>query len=255
MNAAADELCKTRDLVNSTWFQKAENLGLIDAESSRALRERQIQLLPIRKEDIRLPDDWLLDDPGLAERLAQEFHECMAGGFVSSVHRAIIHSIEHLAYTIRAFEQGGTFVNNKSLAESELQAEVLKILRGRTANAIEGAECGGGETDIILDDIVVVENKVRNETVDPFSVGADYSWQARRYAISICQRIVISMVAYKPASEAAILPQSARIRVLPLPGAPDENFAQIRLVVPWGHGIPSRAKQPPPKTSRKSKRR
>jgi hypothetical protein len=65
---------------------------------------------------------------------------------------------------------------------------------------------GGGETDLILPAGIVVENKVRDTTRDPFETGANYEWQVRRYSISTVTHVSVVVVAYKPADEAAILP-------------------------------------------------
>jgi len=115
-------------------------------------------------------------------------------------------------------------------------------LADRQIEFTEGQEIGGGECDIVLDDSLVVELKVRGTTRDPLNTGAAYDWQARRYRIALSSRLAATLVAYIPADEDAVLPQPARVQV----SLPDHRGGRphIRFVVPYGHGVPSSAKAP-----------
>ena len=131
----------------------------------------------------------------------------------------------------------------KTLAEKELQRFLKDHLRSREVDVQEGTEIGGGESDLVLPGPLIVENKVRENTADPFEVGQHYVWQARRYSIPISSRVSFVVLAYRPADEYTILPMSRRIAVA-IPDSGPKGHVQIRVVVPWGEGVPSSAKAP-----------
>ena len=110
---------------------------------------------------------------------------------------------------------------------------------------LEGTRLGGGETDLILSGMVVIENKVVDKTDDPFAIGENFAWQVRRYAVSVSRKVAIVIVAYKPKNELAVLPLDKRIKARSV-GKADTEFTEVRCVVPWGYSVPSRAQSPPP---------
>jgi HD domain-containing protein len=243
MNREADKASKTFDLVTPEWILKAAEQGLCSPACVAALVEHRSTLARIHPEHLRLPEDWQTSDPELAKRLADGFDRCLPAGLPATVHGAIIDAIEHLTSFIRLADQTGLWVSAPDITEKALQDELRKHLRSREVNVIEGSEVAGGETDLVLPGSVVVENKVRERTADPFETGLDYEWQARRYSVSMVSQVSFVVVAYRPASEAAILPLTQRIRVMQPLGTP-ENHAFVRVVLPWGQGVPSRAKSP-----------
>jgi hypothetical protein len=122
---------------------------------------------------------------------------------------------------------------------------IRDCLRHRGVAVREGTEIAGGETDLVARDLIVIENKVAHQPVkDPFGSGPHYAWQARRYTIPISQTVCIVILAYRPTDEASVLPLGRRIRVMP-PGSGPQDVAQVRMVIPFGHGVPHDAKAPP----------
>ena len=65
----------------------------------------------------------------------------------------------------------------------------------------------------------------------------------RRSVLCCGLTVVFVVLAYRPVDESALLPKTKRIAVRPLEGAPEE-CAEVRVVVPWGYDVPSRAKKP-----------
>ena len=243
INEAARHVSKTVSLINPEWVRTAAAAGLCSAECLAALTENAPILVPIREEDVRVPASFLAYDPSFQRRIHDEFRDAIPLGLPASMQRAVLDSIEHLAYFLQVVEQGGTFVARQSLLEKDLQQCVRDILRAKGVQVSEGAEVGGGETDLVLPGPIVLENKVRDATADPMGAGANYPWQTRRYSIAMSTRVGIVLVAYKPSSEAAILPLPDRIKVITPDNAP-ETCAQIKVVVPWGHNVPSDAHAP-----------
>jgi hypothetical protein len=107
--------------------------------------------------------------------------------------------------------------------------------------AEEGNEIAGGETDVIMPEKLIVENKVAGEVQDLSNLKPDADWQMRRYSMAYSRRIGFVIVAYKPGNEGALLAPPDRVSVHQLPGTP-EMCAVVRLLIPWGHGTPSTAK-------------
>jgi hypothetical protein len=96
---------------------------------------------------------------------------------------------------------------------------------------------------LIADGQVLIENKVADRTDEPMSESKPYPFQARRYAISLCKTVFVTVVAYSPKTEAGLLRQSDSIRVLKVEGI-DEDCVELRFAVPFGTSTPSRAKVP-----------
>jgi hypothetical protein len=208
------------------------------------LTESRTQLLRIKADDIDLPHQWIVEDPEVKNRLAQEFFESMTGGLIESLKQYVLKALEHLCYAMDAFEKNGTFVKNKKPDEKrDLQSELLNVLRARGAIVQEGTEIAGGETDIILEGNLVIENKVEGATGDPKKLKPNADWQARRYAIALNSRVTFVVVAYKPSTEKAFLSLPDRVSVYSLQGA-SELRSIVRVLVPWGYAHPSSAKAP-----------
>ena len=140
-------------------------------------------------------------------------------------------------------EQTGQFAKKSSFLEAELQQQLKAHLISRQVPVREGTEIAAGETDLLLYERVLVENKVQAESSNPFETGPNYPYQARRYSLALVRRVSFVVVAYKPKSESAILPLPERIRVSPINNVPEEH-AEVRIVIPWGYGVPSKAKHP-----------
>ena len=243
MTADASSTCKTVGRTKREWVEQTGGAGLCSAECLAALSEERPRLLQLRSDEIKLPNSWKTIDPGGAKRLAQGFRQALPGGLPASIHRATIDAIQHLAGFVQMSEEGGLFVGLESLSERELQTRLRDHLRSREVAVQEGTEVGGGETDLVLPGNLIVENKVRGTTADPFDSGSNYPWQARRYAIAMSTTVSFVVVAYKPSGEQAILPLPQRIAVAAPEGTP-EAHARLRVVIPWGHAVPSAARAP-----------
>ncbi|WP_406698383.1 hypothetical protein V5E97_05925 [Singulisphaera sp. Ch08] len=243
MTTSAEHAAKCMGVVRTEWIDQTAAAGACSAECLAALREERPRLVPIREEDVLLPDEWRTADPTLARRLAEGFQDAVPAGFPASVHNAIRDAIPSLASFLDMTEQGGTFIGLDKLSERELQSRLRDHLRSRSIRIVEGSEVGGGETDLLLPGELVIENKVAGEVAKPLDYGPNYCWQGRRYSIAVCRKVVFVVLGYRPANEEAILPLTSRLVVEPIGSGPDA-LAQVRIVVPWGHSVPSRVKAP-----------
>jgi hypothetical protein len=248
MNEDADRLAKTSGYRFSDWIRRLAEKGVCSIECREALAGPRPRLVPIREGEVRraLPESWLGSNPDLAREVAAGFEDCLPDGVLADAHGALLQTVGDLAACISSLEESGAFAKAAKLDEKrELQMRIRDCLRNRGVPVREGTEIAGGETDLVARDLIVVENKVAHQPVkDPFGSGPHYAWEARRYTIPICQTVCIVILAYRPTDEASVLPLGRRIRVMP-PGSGPHDVAQVRIVIPFGHGVPHDAKAPP----------
>ena len=244
MDEQAERAAKVVGVVRSDWVRVARDRQICSPECAEVLQGGRPRLVSFQGEDFDLPQNWLIEDPDVPNRLAQEINAHLPTGLPASFHKAVTVAIRELASFVDMIEKNGVWTTRPDLSESELQAKLREHLHSRETVVTEGSKLGGGETDLILADRVIVENKVRSEkTRDPFDVGSHYTWQSRRYSISICSRIAFVLIAYRPNDESAVLPLPSRIRALGVTEA-QEDRCEVRVVIPWGAGVPSSAKRP-----------
>lgn len=243
MDGNADRASKTSGKLRSEWFSEAAKHGICTNDCAEAFSNEIPSLIPIHRSDIDnvLPETWRTDFPKLSQNLAENFQDIIPSGLTPSVHKVLLEAISHLVNFQDTMEKGGDFVNIPELPERTFQNCLRNHLRAREADVQEGTKLGGGETDLILSGLLVIENKVVNEVDDPFLRGKKFGWQARRYSIPISKKIAIVAIAYKPKNETLILDLDKRFKVVSIGEAPS-GFAEVRCVIPWGHSVPSKAK-------------
>jgi hypothetical protein len=250
MTEQADLASKTFERVPTEWFRLAAEKNLCTGEAASQLSgEQRPALLQLVSEDFVLPDSWSKADPCLTDRLSSGFQAAFLQGVTAEVRRAILETLNHLVRFVDMAEKDGLFLKEENLQESNLQEALRRHLRSRDVEVREGERLAGGALDLLLPGNMVVENKVhRGKTANPLEAGPHYPWQARRYGQAVCQQVIFSVVAYQPTDESARLPLSQRIVVRKMEGAP-EACAEVRLVIPYGESVPSRAKAPAPPDS------
>ena len=245
MDEQADRAAKVVGSIKESWVDLARDKGLCSSECVAGLKGGRSLLVRFQPDDFEFPDDWLSEDPGVCDRIAEGFNTHLPTGLAASFNKAVLATFRDLATFVDMVEKNGTWSTADNLSESQLQAKLREHLSSRESTVAEGSEFGGGETDLILHECIVVENKVqKGKTRNPFEIGPNFSWQARRYGIALCSRVVFVVVGYRPGSEAAVFPLPSRIRVFGMPQALEER-CEVRVVVPWGTGVPSSAKRPP----------
>jgi HD superfamily phosphohydrolase len=246
MDSAADRASKTAGDIQPEWLKLAASNALCSLDCADAYSSDTARLVPLRVSDIEsaIPDAIRLDSPDLAQKLQQQFSVAVPIGVAPALHQSVVQGMKHLFSFLMLLQQTGEFVGIPSLLETTLQQKLRSHLQSREATVREGAEVGGGETDLMLSDQLVIENKVaRSPTSSPLTDGERFSWQVRRYTIAVAKRVAFEVVAYKPKDEASILPFSDCVSVNSIPYG-DSTLAVVRFVTPWGHTVPSRATPP-----------
>jgi len=246
MDAAADRASKTERQIKAEWLDKAVEAGLCSKDCALAYQTETVRLVPLRIEELKaaVPDELKRDGHDLVAALFKAFVEANPAGFAPSVHQTVLQGLTHLLTFLMAAARNGLFVAQACLKESELQEELRKHLCAREAKVIEGTKEAGGEADLVLSNLLVIENKVVSQaTASPLTVGEKFSWQARRYAIALATQVAFEVVAYKPSDDKSILPISQSVSVSEITGG-KHPFVSVRFVIPWGHSVPSRAAVP-----------
>ena len=243
MDEQAARAAKVTGIVCATWVTTARDKGLCSPECAEVLQGDTPRLVLFREDDLTLPQGWLSEDPGVRIRIAEELNSHLPAGLPASFHKAVSDTICDLASFVDMIEKTGSWTSRQKFSESQLQAKLHEHLRSRETLVAEGSKLGGGEADLILYNRIVVENKVHKETQDPFEVAPHAAWQSRRYSLALCSRVAFVVVGYRPSNEAALFPLPSRIRALAMPEAPEKR-CEVRVVIPWGTGIPSSAKKP-----------
>lgn len=198
----------------------------------------------IRKEDFVFPAKWVDEDPGLAENIADQLRNLLPQGVSAQDRQGVLDTLKGLASFIDAWHCDAHWSTEAKLNENkELQARMARHLRAMGLTVTEGAELSGGETDLIINNLTLIENKVVGEATDPLSIKPEAAYQANRYAVPLCQRIFFTVIAYKPKNGDGPLRQTESLTVKALIGR-GLTSVEIRAVVPYGCPVPSRQKKP-----------
>ena len=243
VSESADRVTKTAGIVQPAWIDQLAKDGVIDAECHQQLRGERVFLSRILVEDIRIPAEWANDRPELAKHLADELGISRPGGFVSPVKTALLTTIEAVAKFVHRQAVGGEYRSRQHLREKDLQADLRSHLRTSGLQVFEGSEVGGGETDLLTENVILIENKVAKDTDNPMSEDFPYPFQARRYTTALCQSVFLTVVTYKPKTEIGILPQSQSVVVRKVPDV-SGDCVEIRFAIPYGMSKPSDARSP-----------
>ena len=239
----ADRFTKTSGLVEPGWIDTLAERGEIDLECHQQLREERVFLSRILPEDLRWPRGWVDERPELSKQIADEIAISRPGGFINSLKGLLLQTVSVVADFVRIRIEGGEYAGVESLAEATLQADLRRHLRTLGLDVLEGGEFGGGETDLLIGRQVLIENKVAGKTSDPMSETKPYPFQARRYAISLCKTVFLTLVAYSPRNETSLLRQSDSVAVMKVPDI-REDCIEVQFIVPYGTGRPSEVRRP-----------
>jgi hypothetical protein len=246
MESEADHAAKMFDPPKQEWATAAAAAGACSTDAARDLFQKgPLPLATIRDVDLVLPEQLLKEEPALRGKIADDLKMMLPRGLPARSKDALISGIHRMTGFLVYAAQEGLFIKRTGLDEvKDLQAEQRKYLRALEVDFKEAPRWGGGITDLVLPGDLVLENKVfHGPTADVFGDNEDFGWQVRRYSMAVSHRIGFICIAYKPRTDADILPLAKSIRVMRQQQAP-EAFVTVRVVVPWGHNVPSLAKGP-----------
>jgi HD superfamily phosphohydrolase len=245
MSPAADRASKTSGDITAELFQKAADANLCSRGLQEIYSTDKPHLAFVTVQDLRdrVPNEVQTAAPELCNRLAHQLVSSHPGGFPASTFERLLDFIEHAYRISQSLFANGDLKTDSIGDEKALQTRLMQYFRDAGVSVSEGSEVNGGETDIVLREKLVIENKlVKQETRNPHGIGPNFAWQGRRYSVSVAQTIIAEFVAYKPADESAILETADCLSIKRITA--DNEFVVLRCVLPWNYGNPSAAKAP-----------
>jgi hypothetical protein len=243
-SARADMLTKMTNLIPADWYEQLVRANHLRADEARFLQHKDILRIRIRPEEIKTPEEWAGVDPPVATKITAGLRAALPSGIAVEDANTLKATLSALTGYVQKRAMNPIWRDLERISETKvLQKDVLDHLLTLQLTAVEGTELAGGETDIIVQNTLLIENKVSGKTADPFEVLTDAPYQANRYSGALSKAVFCTVVAYKPADEDSLVPPSNSIRVLAhfIAGF---RVAEVRVVVPYGQGIPSRARRP-----------
>ena len=238
MAKEADGYIKAPD-IRTDWLQHLQSVNLIDNEAVQHLREQRFSLLAIEPTDIPVPLQWLEEDPDLTIRLSNELSALLPAGLVSAEKEALASTLKGLCIFLDTWHGGGR-VTKFLEDEAALQQTLLEAFRYQQIKVSEAGDMSGGESDLVVEDRIVIENKIADEVRDPFDAKPAAAMQGRRYAIALGARVVIVAMAYVP--KPGHFPSKAQSLLVRRIDEGDNRRAEIRVIIPYGAVTPSREK-------------
>lgn len=242
VSAKGDRLTKTGKLIPAELVERLRAAGVIDDETAGVLSHTRTTRTFLRRDDVRWPKGWSDESAEFENNIIDDLRARLPQGLSAKDRDALRLTLEGLASFIDTAHKDASFLTGV-IDEAGLQKEVARHLRARGLAVIEGAEMSGGETDLIANDRMLIENKIAGQTDQPFEVKLEAPYQANRYSLAIASRIYFVLTGYKPASGAGIVGLTDSIRVEPVAGLA-RTAVVVRAVVPYGQARPSREKKP-----------
>jgi hypothetical protein len=243
MSADADGYIKAGRTVSSEWVAALVTAGIVDQEAADQLQSKRQSLLIIRREDLRVPSNWIEERTDFAVELAAGVKSGLRSGLTADALSALSEVMEAM-FAFMDMWYAGNFVSGQVKNEADLQDRLRDHLRSRSLKVDEGTVAGGGKIDLYVADAVLVENKFSDKAMtNPAAAAPAAGAQGRRYAIALLSQVVLSVAAVRVPQGAAV-PQRTNMVKVRQPNAADGNRVEIRFTVPFGAGVPSEETAP-----------
>jgi HD superfamily phosphohydrolase len=239
----ADRLTKTSNALTPELIDRLLQEGAIDDTFASVLKRSRTTRTFLRKGQVSWPKDWANESADFERDLLDDLRTHLPYGFSVDERQALCDTLGGVASFIDTAHKSRSFLTS-ALSESDIQMALAEHLRARELKVTEGAKLSGGETDLIVSDRIVVENKIVRDVTDPFAVKPDSPYQANRYATAIASRVYVVLTGYMPKGGAELLGMTQSIRAEKVPDLARAAVV-IRAVVPYGQPPPSHEKRPP----------
>lgn len=246
-NSEAEDLIKvhTQVDINKERMKQLLHHKIIDQMTYDLLSFEQIARPSLDMKKVQLPKEWKKEDcEKFSARICGELKTILPYGLADDELTAIEKTIEGMTRYLQTDLTNPSLPRDKKPSEpKELQKALRTCFDTLGIPVTEGAEMSGGETDLIIFEKALIENKVVDETDSPLAKEfiPNVSAQAQRYAESIGTKVFFTMIAYKPKAD-NIAPITRRIKVIKREFENAGVYAEIRCAVPYGRSAPSRAK-------------
>lgn len=241
MNEAADIAAKMHKAVKSEMLEAAAAAGNWPTEALEMLRGTAARLVVMSPSHLKVPKELLELEPNMATRLSGSIRQALPCGLPAAAHATLVDGIESMLNALMVIDGAAPFKDLPRPDEvKQFQPVIRDTLKLAGIHVVEGAEIAGGETDLILWNRLLLENKVLPKTDEPFEKLRAASWQTRRYRLALMSKVSFICAGYEPSSDNGRLPINARIQVRQ-PLKKEEHGVEIMFVVPCGGGKPSSA--------------
>ncbi|MEM6474600.1 MAG: HD domain-containing protein [Pseudomonadota bacterium] len=238
MSSNANGFIKAGTMVDPSWLPPMVKLGLLDQDAADLLTEKKHSLLTLRVDDLRVPKNWAGENPNLAATLTAKANQHLQSGLTRADLDAFTTTLDALFSFIDLWFESDR-VSSEVKDEADLQKQLRDHCRSARVSVREGTEVGGGETDLVLADRVLVENKYEGkETKNLGGAKKHAGKQARRYAIALTSQVMVTVVAVRLGRNQAV-PQKTDLVEVRSPIETDGNRVEFRFTVPFGAPVPS----------------
>ena len=248
VSAKADRLTKTGKAVAADIIAKLAAAGAIDSETAAVLDHTRTARVFLREGDVDWPDDWKQESADFDADFMDELRRLLPQGLSATDRDALRETLAGVASFVDTAHKDAGFLTAVT-DEAGLQRDLARHLRARSLKVSEGAEMAGGETDLIVSNRMLIENKIVGEAEDPFKIKLDAPYQGNRYATAIASRVYIVVTGYRPKSGAKILGQTDSVQVQQVEGLA-RTAVVVRVVVPYAQKVPSHEKKPSPERAK-----
>lgn len=234
MDETADGYIKAGQEVPQGWLDVLVNAGVIDRSVASHLTADRHSLIKILSENLRVPEEWVKEDPDFDGKLAGQLNKHLKAGLTAEDLKALGDVLAAMYAFVDTWMTGGRAT--KPLEdEAALQERLRDCFCHRGIKVDEGTKVNGGALDLFVANAILVENKFHGRTHAPARVAAAAGMQGRRYAIALGSQVVIVACAYEPAGK-KMLRKTESITVHPVE---DLNRVEIRFAVPYNAPVPS----------------
>lgn len=242
VSTKGDRLTKTGKVITPGLVDRLTQAGAIDEDTAAVLSHRRTVRTFLHKGDVIWPTDWSHESGDFENDLLDDLRRFLPQGLSVEDRDALKETLAGLSSFIDMANKDAAF-STSTTDEAGLQRALAQHLRAQGLKVTEGSETAGGETDLIVKERMLIENKVAGETSTPFTIKPEAPYQANRYAAAIASRVYFVLTGYSPPQGARLISQTDSLRVEPV-----ANLARtaivIKAVVPYGLPTPSREKKP-----------
>lgn len=242
-----DEIIKRhshRD-IEVKWLNDLYKCKLVSEQTYKLLNFQSIARAQPIAENFKLPKEWNeADSEQFCDRLVGTLRAIIPGGFEHDELSAIESAMEGIARFMQNEAHSPALpTTHKPSEPTEMQPILRECFKTKEIDVSEGTELAGGETDLLVHQKTLIENKVMEKCADPLSnkILPRVASQAKRYADALGSKVFFTVIAYQPEQDHVPNPHR-QVKVIKRNFEGFGTYAEIRCVVPYGRGIPSKAK-------------
>lgn len=225
-----------------SWIAALVNGSVIDQTAADHLLRKRHSLIRLRSENLKIPNAWIADDEDLGISLVLAINNGLKSGLMAE-HLDAFSKVMEAMFAFVDMWYADSYPTSELKNEAELQQILRRFFAARSLSIAEGTRVGGGALDLWVEDAVLVENKFKDDQIDPEHAFPAAGAQGRRYAIALGAQVIIVVGAVR-AGPGKFWQKTAAVSARKIFES-DENRTEIRFILPFGAVLPSREKTDP----------